>query len=165
MGERGANPRETRAAPTGARGEGSRGARQGAGRAPHTRSCGERSPPRRGGVRTPKPAPTATPKSEFRPLAALRLAPGREAWGPRARTEPQRPVPVLGRGSEAAPGAGVVGGRPSGVGFSSVPSRGGRIFRRRQNCTAPGEMLNMAGSNFWPRNGEPSVSQPFFSIS
>lgn len=38
-------------------------------------------------------------------------------------------------------------------------------FGRRQNCTAPGEMLNMEGSNFWPRKGEPSVSQPFFSIS
>lgn len=25
--------------------------------------------------------------------------------------------------------------------------------------------MNMEGSNFWPRNGEPSVSQPFFSIS
>lgn len=23
----------------------------------------------------------------------------------------------------------------------------------------------MEGSNFWPRKGEPSVSQPFFSIS
>lgn len=23
----------------------------------------------------------------------------------------------------------------------------------------------MEGSNFWPRNGEPSVSQPFFNIS
>lgn len=38
-------------------------------------------------------------------------------------------------------------------------------FGHCQNWTAPGEMLNMEGSNFWPRKGEPSVSQPFFSIS
>jgi len=31
--------------------------------------------------------------------------------------------------------------------------------------TAPGEMLNIFGSNSWPLNGEPSASQPFFSIS
>lgn len=39
------------------------------------------------------------------------------------------------------------------------------VFCHCQNWTAPGEMLNIEGSNFWPRNGEPSVSQPFFNIS
>lgn len=57
----------------------------------------------------------------------------------------------------------VWGGRLGG--FLLSPLRLSAIFRRCQNCTAPGEMLNMEGSNFWPRKGEPSVSQPFFSIS
>lgn len=43
-------------------------------------------------------------------------------------------------------------------GFSSYPSL-------HQNCTAPGGMSNMEGSNCCPLNGEPSMSQPFFSIS
>lgn len=34
-----------------------------------------------------------------------------------------------------------------------------------QNCTALGGMSNMEGSNCCPLNGEPSASQPFFSIS
>lgn len=34
-----------------------------------------------------------------------------------------------------------------------------------QNCTALGGMSNMDGSNCCPLNGEPSASQPFFSIS
>lgn len=34
-----------------------------------------------------------------------------------------------------------------------------------QNCTAPGGMSNLEGSNFCPLKGEPSTSQPFFSMS
>lgn len=34
-----------------------------------------------------------------------------------------------------------------------------------QNCTAPGGISNMEGSNFCPLKGEPSTSQPFFSMS
>lgn len=63
-------------------------------------------------------------------------------------------------------GAGSEGprGHP-GAGRFPLPALFFSCFCHCQNWTAPGEMLNMEGSNFWPRNGEPSVSQPFFNIS